>query len=272
MKQLKVRLKDVFTDDHFILEAMGRKGVGSPSETKIVIDQNAFARHKLRDAVERRVSQVYTGDHHIVCNGKIQIGDDDDAHSFIQESLTGDSGNVDSSHGSESQDEEDGGHEEEKKSEPRQSHKSKELRGRLSDSFFAFEAMMRARQQASMDGDDWTECSMSVAEPTIRNQAGMLPTISSAVAGGEVDDDDQSCYSEYTVDTTAYQTGHRESIVSLATAVDGSAFVSGPGMDDSRKTVKVNNSQADDLSSKLKGVSIESGEDDGEAFFLMSSA
>ena len=47
--------RGVLTKSHIkAVEAMGRKGEMSPSETKITIDENAFARHKLRDAVEKR--------------------------------------------------------------------------------------------------------------------------------------------------------------------------------------------------------------------------
>jgi hypothetical protein len=196
MKQLRVRLLDVVTEDHYVIETMGRKGLDSPSQTKISFDEKAFDRYRLRDAVEKRVSLVFTGDHHIVVNGVVQPRDvDTDNQSTIEGSVS--CSPTDKSH--DPQDEEE---EEESLTEI----KSPVLRERLSDSFFVFESLLQARRQAALGDDEWTECSMSVVEtPTARNAPGMIPAVlatSNFARGGDNDSsDDQSCWTECTIDT-----------------------------------------------------------------------
>ncbi|CAB9511989.1 expressed unknown protein [Seminavis robusta] len=187
IKELKVRLLDVETDDYYILETIGRKGLDSPSCAKIVFDETAFDRHKLRDAVEKRVSLVFTGDHKIVINGVVQGREDDDeeGQDEYQESEGSDA----------AQQNED----EEKEQEKLPDIRSPELRERLSGSFLAFEALLQARKQAALADDDWTECSMSVVEtPSARNAPGMIPSMKFETPVGDADD--QSCWTEYTLD------------------------------------------------------------------------
>jgi len=257
MKELKTRLMDVFTEDHVILEAMGRKGLASPSESRIVVDQNAWSRHKLRHAMEKRVSLIFTGDHQIVVNGEVQKdsdseSDDDDKvlDSLLQESLSGNTttpngspankdGNNHSMHLTDGKTDDDEG----KDALP--PAKSPELQKRLSDSFTLFESIVKARQQVSMADDEWTV----VEESTVRNAPGMLPSLPNTQSGNP-NDDDQSCWTEYTVETEEVADGgecdNNHSQSSLGKELSGC-------MDDSRKTIKLSNTQAVKMSSLMSG-------------------
>jgi hypothetical protein len=209
MKELRVRLLDVFTEDHYVVEAMGRKGLDSPSRNKVFFDEKAFDRYKLRDAVEKRVSLVFTGDHHIVVNGIVQPRDID----IDNQSLIDDSGSCSPM---------DKSNEDEEENFPE--IKSPVLRERLSDSFLVFEALLQARKQAATGDDEWTECSMSVVEtPTARNAPGMIPAGLTATNLPKESDnsDDQSCWTEYTVDDIAQpeEDSRRQSYSSILTNV-----------------------------------------------------
>ena len=267
MRQLKGRLQDVFTEDHSIIEAMGRKGQEGVVATsdRIVVDTQAFDRYKLRDAVEKRVSQVFTGDHLIVCNGKVERNNDDDDTDKKNETLEDAAGSLNG-------DSDDNG-------EP--AAKSPKLRERLSCSFQMFEEMLKARQQASVAGDDdWTECSgPAVANTTVRGVAGMIPpSLPSTFAkvNGQ-DDDDQSCWTEYTIETAdVAQTNDKvadaaadvdseskQSSVTPASSTNEMKEESGC-QDDNRATVKMSNEQRVNLTSILSGHIVSSPDKGGD--------
>ncbi|CAB9528750.1 ARM [Seminavis robusta] len=65
VEELEGRLAMVDTSEHAFIEAEGRLGKLPPQDVKIK-DIHAFNKYKLHDAVERRVSLIFTGDHHIV--------------------------------------------------------------------------------------------------------------------------------------------------------------------------------------------------------------
>ena len=272
MRQLKGRLQDVFTEDHRIIEAMGRKGQEGVVATsdRIVVDTQAFDRYKLRDAVEKRVSQVFTGDHLIVCNGKVERNNDDDNDDADDNGET-----LEDAAGSLIGDSDDN-------SEP--AAKSPKLRERLSCSFQMFEEMLKARQQASVaDNDDWTECSgpaVVVANTSVRGVAGMIPPSlpgTSTKVNGQ-DDDDQSCWTEYTIETAdVAQTTNDVKVVDAAD-VDGESKHSASSgtrasstnemkeesgcQDNNRATVKMSNEQRVNLTSILSGHIISSPDTD----------
>lgn len=249
MKQLQVRLLDVFTDDYHIIEAMGRKGVASPDHRQVPIDENAFVRHKLRDAVEKRVSLVFTGDHHIVCSSDHDM----DRSCVLPESSSGDTvGLVGTNNGLSPDKEAELVEEKEGEGIPfGEDNKPPHARECIADSFFLFEAMMRKRQQAVLSAEDGIHEIPVEAELTIRGQADMLPGISQTQE--HMDEDDKSSYSEYTIDTSAYKTGNCRRTVCTATAVNCNMSVADGAMtDDSRKTIKVINLQASSFVSSLE--------------------
>jgi hypothetical protein len=190
MKELKVRLVDVYTGDHKFVVAMGRKGLGgdgSSFQKPVVIDQNAFKKHKLHDEVQRRVSLVYTGDHHIVTNEILpeKNDSDDDEEEENKES------SLDDNHQSSSC-----------PSSPTRSSPG-DIRQSFSDSFVAFDNFLQSRQamiaaaenSEDENDDEWTEYTL---EPSKQSEAGMLPTMPQLKSTTE--DDDQSCWTEYTVE------------------------------------------------------------------------
>ena len=248
MKELRVRLRQVFTEDHRIIEAMGRKGQEGVVATshKIVIDTQAFERHKLRDAVQQRVSQLYTGDHVVVVNGEtVQAADreekkdDDDNFNDNMEAGNGDN-----------------------KSEVDTPVSSGKLKERLSGSFQKFEAMLKARQQESIaigkngsdleEDDDWTECSATPMEPTVRNAVGMIPS-SLAQPNDDNNDDDQTCWTEYTLETNTPASEQLSESQNPANSTSEIKKQSGCQDDDVRATIKMNNEQRVNLKSILSG-------------------
>ena len=158
LEELQVRLKEVDTEDQPYIEASGCLGQTEPSPVPIA-DQHAFSKLRLHDAIEKRVSQVFTGDHHVVLATSFDEEDDKPQGNASADAAKKNADTMDVS----------------SKSLPALSCNSKspkaELRERLSQSFSNFDALMGSKKIVSTtlaDEDEWTECTASVAPDASR--------------------------------------------------------------------------------------------------------
>ena len=207
MKELKTRLGTVYTGDFVVVEAMGRKGLNDEKhKPTITFDHNAFNRHKLRDAVQERVSKIWTGDHYVVSNHDDKRDDKDGSNSSdeifddLNDSFANDFSSKTATSGIS----------------PTAKSPST-LTASLTDSFNKFESLLKKVQ---LEEDEYTECTISsVVEQeqpqplpstqlsTLKDSAGMLPSMPPQPV---TPDDDKSVYTEYTLETVQDNNANNE--------------------------------------------------------------
>lgn len=135
MQELSERLLSIDTKEYECVEAVA--GDNASNEVPIQ-DQNAFTKFRLRHAVEQRVSQVFTGDFHVVEASKEEK---DREMNSSSKSLPDQqqSSNIQS---------------------PNSGSSKKDLKHRLSQSFSHFDSYLRNHQQPrplNQEEDEWTE-------------------------------------------------------------------------------------------------------------------
>ena len=188
MDELHHRLEEMDTSDHHCVEAEGC--LGQVDRDVPISDQHAFNKFKLRDAVEKRVSAIFTEDHKVVVSESFGGETDDSAEK--------------------DNDEKNGNEEEILVKEPTtaDSHSPKvELRKGLTESFQTFDKLVGVKAPESSADDEWTECSASVAANQVKPlDKDIVQRIASRASGSNIEVDyeevtvaEQSIFEEVTV-------------------------------------------------------------------------
>lgn len=223
LQELEVRLQDVNTDDHDCIEAIvptQKDDVDVP-----IRDQHAFTKFRLHDAVEKRVSEVFTGDHKVLESTSKDEEDDEinDSEGESEVDVNNAAANNNDSH---QKAETDYAMDASSSSLPALSphnHNSKsqstahkaEMRQRLSQSFSNFDAQrgakataMAAANQLQLADDEWTECTADFTRRPRRISGGKGASVPrTASRGGDTyyeeftvaESEDLSVMEEYTV-------------------------------------------------------------------------
>ena len=187
MDELQHRLEEMDTSGHHCVEAEGC--LGQVERDVPISDQHAFNKFKLRDAVEKRVSAIFTEDHKVIVTESFDEETDKTANNDDDEKK--DNGEVIASVNTTTD----------------SKSPKVELRKGLTESFQTFDKLAGAKAPDVSADDEWTECSASVAKNQVKPlDKNIVQRIASRVGGSNTDVDyeeftvaEQSTYDEVTV-------------------------------------------------------------------------